>query len=268
MTKAFALNGAAKVYIIGRRKEKLDAAAALSPKNIIPLVGDVTSKPSLLDLAEKIRQDVGYINLLCCNSGSMPAPIPADATKVPVSEYAAAALSQNPEDWNAGFAVNTTSVAFTTFAFLTLLSAGNDANNCPGRKSQVLVTSSIAGFLRNPANFGVYPASKAATTHIVKHLAGTLVPYSIRVNGLAPGLFPSDLAEPLIKTGVVREGKDVTDYEAYETGFIPAQRLGRLEDVVGAVLYLASRAGGYVNGNIQVSFSTFPLVIWHGKQGT
>ena len=65
MTKAFANNGAAKVYIVGRRKEKLEEAAKVSPHgNIIPLVGDVTSKESLCEIAETIKQDIGYLNLL------------------------------------------------------------------------------------------------------------------------------------------------------------------------------------------------------------
>lgn len=93
-----------------------------------------------------------------------------------------------------------------------------------------------------PANFGAYPASKAATTHIVKHLAGTLAPYSIRVNAIAPGLFPSELAAGIIaRAGTT--GKEPTEEGAYDTSFIPAERLGRQEDITGAMLYMASNAG-------------------------
>lgn len=144
MTKAFAHNGAAKVYIIGRRKEKLDEAAKLSP-NIIPIVGDVTSKESLLQAADQIQKDAGFINLLCCNSGNMPPPVGLDPTKVSLQEYRKKALEQKTEDWVDGFAINSVSVPFTTFAFLELLDAGNKKGNAPGRMSQVVVTSSIAG---------------------------------------------------------------------------------------------------------------------------
>ena len=162
MTKAFADNGAAKIYIVGRRKEKLEEAAKLSP-NIIPLVGDVTSKESLCELAEKIKQDSGFVNLLCCNSGSMPPPLGVNPGDVPIQEFAKKALEQKTEDWNTTFSTNTVSVVFNTFAFLELLDAGNKKGNCAGRKSQVIVTSSIAGYLRNPATFSAYPASKAGT---------------------------------------------------------------------------------------------------------
>ena len=231
MTKAFARNGAAKVYIVGRRKEKLDEAAKLFP-NVVPVVGDVTSKESLCQVAEQIKQETGFINLLCCNSGTMPPPIGVKAGEVSVQEYAQKALEQKTEDWVTTFSTNSVSVVFSTFAFLELLDAGNKQGNCAGRKSQVLVTSSIAGYLRVPANFGAYPPSKAATTHIVKHLAGTLVPYSIRVNAIAPGLFPSELAEGLIAQGG-RSKEDPTEEGAYDKSFIPAERLGKTEDIVG-----------------------------------
>ena len=92
MTKAFALNGAAKVYIVGRRKEKLDEAAQLSPDNIIPIVGDVTSKQSLIDIAAQVKQDAGYVNLLICNSGTMPPGVGAKPSEASVQEYAQAAM--------------------------------------------------------------------------------------------------------------------------------------------------------------------------------
>jgi len=110
----------------------------------------------------------------------MPPPIGVKATEVSVQEFAKKALQQTTDDWNQTFSTNSVAIAFCAFAFLELLDAGNKQGNCAGRKSQVLVTSSIAGYLRAPATFSAYGASKAAATHLVKHLSGTLVPYSIR----------------------------------------------------------------------------------------
>lgn len=250
MTKAFALNGAKKVYIVGRRKEKLEEAAKLSPSNIAPIVGDVTSKDSLVGIAEQIKQEVGYVNLVCCNSGTMPKPVGIKPSETTLAEYAKAALQLDPKDWNNTFATNTTSIAFTTFAFLELLDAGNKRVNCPGRSSQVLVTSSIGGYLRAPGSNMAYCASKAAATHMVKHLAGTLAPFSIRVNGLAPGLFPTDLAGNVI-ANVGAQG-DPQEEGSISPHIIPATRVGREEDMVGTVMYLASAAGAYLNGNVTV----------------
>lgn len=71
------------------------------------------------------------------------------------------------------------------------------------------------------------------------------------MNGIAPGLFPSELAAGLIAQGG-DTGKDPTEDGAYDTSFIPGQRLGRTGDMAGALIYLASAAGAYINGNIQV----------------
>ncbi|KAK1066514.1 hypothetical protein LTR74_007063 [Friedmanniomyces endolithicus] len=251
MTQAFANAGAAKVYIIGRRKDKLDEAARLAPDRIIPLVGDVTSNDSLSNLTDEISHQTGYVNLLCCNSGTMEPRIGVSSADVPVAEFRKRCMALDPADWNTTFATNSTAVAFTTFAFLELLDAGNRKGNCPGRKSQVLVTTSIAGFLRVPAGLGAYPASKAAATHLIKGLAGTLVPYSIRVNGLAPGLFQSELAAGIIKA-LGAEGDDTTKEGSVPMSSIPAARTGKADEIVGTVLYMASAAAAFMNGNITV----------------
>ena len=253
MTKAFALNGAKKVYIVGRRKEKLEEAAKLSPSNIVPLVGDVTSKASLVSIADTIKNDAGHVNLVCCNSGTMPKPVGIKPTETTtLAEYAKAALNLEPSDWNNTFATNATSIAFTTFAFLELLDAGNKQtpSSAPGRSSQVLVTSSIGGYLLAPGSNMAYCASKAAATHLVKHLAGTLAPFNIRINGLAPGLFPTELAGNVI--AAVGAKGDPLEEGSISASIIPATRVGREEDMVGTVMYLASAAGAYLNGNVTV----------------
>ncbi|KAL9530272.1 Short-chain dehydrogenase/reductase [Sphaerulina musiva] len=264
MTKAFARNGASKVYIIGRRKEKLSAAVleAGSQGNVIPIIGDVTNPQNLQSISSQISSEAGFINLLICNSG-VYSPSIANPAQVPISEFVQKAFSQGPEVWNSSFATNSTSVAFTAFAFLPLLHAGNLRGNCAGRQSQILVTSSIAGYLRNPQAVGAYPVTKAATTHLVKGLAGALVPYSIRVNALAPGLFPSDLAAELIAKGGTPLKEDPCVEGAFAKSFIPAQRVGSPADMAGTVLYLASAAGAYVNGNIQV-IDGGRIAIMHG----
>ena len=74
------------------------------------------------------------------------------------------------------------------------------------------------------------------------------------MNGIAPGLFPTVLAEGLIAAGHSSSGQsqDPTQEGAFAKNFIPAERLGKTEDIVGTMLYMASAAGAYLNGNIQV----------------
>lgn len=246
--RGLAANGARKVYIVGRRKEVLESAAqsVSVDGNVVPIVGDVTSKTSLLAIAEQIRQEIGYVHFLVCNSGYNPPRI--DARKLDtIADIAHKALQQDPEEWNRGFATNATAVAFTSFAFLTLLDAGNNTSSfCPGVKSQIIVTTSIGAF--NRSNGEAYHLSKAAATHLVKAFASQFSPFHIGVNGVAPGLFPTDLAAGLFDPNITHpsaEGSLARD-------FVPAERMGATSDMAGFVLYAASQAGAYMNGNLMV----------------
>lgn len=190
MTKALSLNGASKVYIIGRRLEKLEAAAKESPhNNIIPIQGDVTDKDSLQSIAERIQKETGYINLLVCNSGLSGPQAGVNMPKgTSAKELAKMVLDTPMADFNNVFAVNVTGVLYNAMAFLELLEEGNKPDRyLAGVKSQVLVTGSIAAYNRSVGAGLAYNASKAAVTHLVKILAGLLVGYGVRVNAIAPG---------------------------------------------------------------------------------
>lgn len=176
--------------------------------------------------------------------------IPSLTSTASVAEFSLAALSQSPEDWNSTFAVNLTGVAFTTFAFLPLLAAGNAHRSASGSRSQVLVTGSVAGHLRGQISNVPYYTSKSAVHHLVKLLADAFVPYDVRVNAFAPGLFPSDVAEELIGMLGEPEGGNGAVEGAYPRHLIPAQRYGRVEDIAGLVIFMASRAGQYLNGSV------------------
>lgn len=199
MTKALALNGAEKVYIIGRRKEKLDEAAKISP-NIVGIVGDVTSKESLKAIVEQIKRESGFVNLLIANSGVM---VPGNPVKsgsgATLAEYAKGGFESSEEDFNNTFNVNVTAVLFTAYAFMELLDEGNRKNVIPDTKSQILITGSIAAY-NKAANLSMsYRASKAAVTLVAKSLSVELIPYNIRVNSLAPGRESSTLSVVLLR---------------------------------------------------------------------
>lgn len=186
MAKALALNGAKKVYIIGRRKEVLEKAALESPHgNIIPMTGDVTSKDSLQSIVDVINKEEGFINLLVANSG-VAGPQAKITPQTTVEEFQKAFWDVPFEEYANTFAVNTTAVWFTTMAFLGLLDKGNKKGNVE-MKSQVVATSSINSFNRNVPGGFAYGQSKAAVTHMMKQLATGLVPFDIRANVLAPG---------------------------------------------------------------------------------
>lgn len=102
----------------------------------------------------------------------------------------------------------------------------------------VIVVSSIAG-LKGTRNLGAYAISKAALMQLVRNLALEWGSANVRVNGIAPGLVRTDFARALW------ENPDT--YAEAVKGY-PLGRIGEPEDVAGAAVFLASRAGAFVTG--------------------
>ncbi|KAI2468668.1 NAD(P)-binding protein [Annulohypoxylon bovei var. microspora] len=249
IAKALAANGASKVYILGRRLEVLQKAAAEAGPNVIPITADVTSKESLQSAVDQVKQEAGFVNLLVCNSG-IGGPYGIRPKKeTTLDEFVEANLSVPIEDYTSTFNVNTSAVWYTTMSFLKLLDAGNKQGNVE-QTSHVIATSSIGGL--NKINTGgfAYGQSKAACIHLIKHLSVVLPQWDIRANVICPGLYPSEMSAPIISRGGI--GKDM----------IPLGRAGDEKDLGGTILYLASRAGAYCNGTVIVTdggrLTTFP----------
>jgi len=243
MTKALSLNGASKIYILGRRSSVLQSATLQSPhNNIIPVVCDITSKESLQAAVDKIRAETGYINVLIANSG-ISGPQIAVSPGSGIEEFQRQCWESGVEEFTETFGTNVAGAWYSVIAFLGLLDEGNkrgDREGGLGVKSQVVLTSSIGGFNRLVPGGYAYGQSKAALTLMMKQLSTGLVPYGIRCNALAPGLFPSDLAAGLIGPGIFPKEK------------LPAERIGTEEEMAGCILFLTSRAGGYCNGLVLV----------------
>ena len=202
MAKALALNGAKKVYIIGRRKEKLEEACKQSPHgNIFSIVGDVTSKDSLAAAASRIEAETGYINLLIANSGIAGPTVAGLPPGASLKQFKDFAWNYSSEDFTQTYNVNNTAVFFTVIAFLELLDAGNSKGNMSGGvSSQVVITASIASFVRVVVSGWAYVTSKAAAVSMTKAFASSMVPYGIRCNAIAPGRkrCPVSLYPPLL----------------------------------------------------------------------
>ncbi|KAI2094528.1 hypothetical protein LOZ35_003717 [Ophidiomyces ophidiicola] len=240
ITRTLAVNGAEKVYILGRRGAVLEETAKPFPNVVMPVECDVTSKESLQKAVEKITQDAGYINLLWCNSGTSGPESPELNSSSSLDEFIEANWKHSVEEYAETFKVNTAGFWYTAIAFLKLLHLGNERSN-GGCRSQIIGTCSTLGFGRFAATGRfAYGQSKASQTHMMKQLSTHLVPYKIRVNMVAPGLFPTDMTSSMTSTG----------YDPSK--LIPEGRAGMDADMAGVVLFLTSKAGSYLNGNVLV----------------
>jgi NAD(P)-dependent dehydrogenase (short-subunit alcohol dehydrogenase family) len=105
--------------------------------------------------------------------------------------------------------------------------------------ARVINIGSLAGLRAEPLSAYSYAASKAAIHQLSRVLAKDLAARHITVNSVIPGYFPTQM------TAHIR-GQDVELEKLLKR--VPLARLGEPDDIVGACIYLASRAGRYVTG--------------------
>ncbi|KAI9668848.1 MAG: hypothetical protein M1831_000918 [Alyxoria varia] len=250
IARALDANGAEAVYIVGRREGVLqDAAKQGTNGRIIPLVGDVTSVESLKSLVAHVQSKHGYLDILFANSGvpGTPAPVPKDHSPS-AKEFGEARLEIGMDKFSNVMHVNVSGSYYTAMAFLDLLDQGNKRSGRP-QKSSVVITTSLAGFMRESIAGVEYNVSKSAANHLVKILSKQLLDFDVRVNAIAPGLFPSELTDQI----PVMQGADVTQDGGLSKDVVPMGRSGRDTDMAGAALFLASPAGAYLTGHILVN---------------
>ena len=106
------------------------------------------------------------------------------------------------------------------------------------RDGAIIIVSSIGGY-RGSGVLGAYNISKAADFQLARNLAVEFGRDNVRVNCIAPGLIRTDFAKAL--------WEDEANAKRARSG-IPLDRLGDPEDVAGAAVFLASKAGQFVTG--------------------
>ncbi|KAF4338048.1 NAD(P)H-dependent oxidoreductase [Fusarium beomiforme] len=246
ITQALQSNGA-KVYITGRRKEVLEQTQktyGTGPGSIHVLPGDVSQKDEAIRLAKELSEkEPNGIHLLVNNAGIAEddntkfwEPDMSDAKAI--SEHF---LKTEPEHWADTLRTNVTGPYYMSMAFLPLLAKGRDAT--PGYSSQIVNVSSISGVMKGSSTGQpAYATSKAAVTHLSRMIATLSKDVKVRVNVIAPGLFPSEMT-----TGESNEGnKSNIDKKMAN----PAGRPGHDTDMAATILFLAGKGGLFYNGQI------------------
>ena len=217
IAEGFVAQGA-RVYICARKTEQAEAAAAEMGPNCFVLPADLSSVEGARSLAGRVQAMEPALDILVNNAGAAWG----------------AGFEGFPESgWDKVFDLNVKAPFFLTQALLPALKAA--AGNRPAK---VINIGSIDGLRISPWETYSYQASKAALHHLTRRMAARLVKDGILVNAIAPGAFPSEMN---------RAARDrPSDYIAA----IPAGRIGRPEDIAAAAIYLASRAGDYVVGEV------------------
>ncbi|RDB19761.1 Gluconate 5-dehydrogenase [Hypsizygus marmoreus] len=247
MARGLAANGA-KVYITGRRREKLDEAIAAPIQgngHLVALTMDVLSKDSINDAVQVVEQADGKLDILINNAGVVgpysPSLIDRSAPTLGTSLF----TDHTFAEWDAAFASNTISPFFVTTAFLNLLQNGASAR--PGETSSVINITSCLAHTQLSEGYLAYCATKVALEHITKSLATEFALHHIpvRVNAIAPGTFPSAMTA---SRDVLAETMKLPTPGAFLP--TPVLRPGREEELAMTAVYLASSAGGYTNGSV------------------
>ncbi|HMG36967.1 MAG TPA: SDR family oxidoreductase [Blastocatellia bacterium] len=216
------LQAGARCYISSRKKAACDQAAAKLSEvgECISIPADVSTADGIQHLVSEIATLEPSLNILVNNAGA--------AWGAPLEEY--------PESgYDKVMDTNVKSIFFLTRDLVSLLEKGAS----PGDPARIINIGSIDG-LRVPSieNYA-YGPSKAAVHHLTKVLAAKLGERNITVNAIAPGPFESHMTEWML-----------ANYQAMIEQSCPLKRIGSPEDMAGTAIFLASRAGAYVNGAV------------------
>lgn len=212
----------ATVYISARKAAACDQTAAelskLGPCFSLPADVSTVEGARALVAAYSVRE--AQLDILVNNAGA--------AWAAPFDEF--------PESgWDKVVDLN-----LKTPFFLTQALHGHLRKAGQGRVAKVINIASIDGVSVNPMETYSYAASKSGLIHLTRRMALHLIKDNIAVTAIAPGAFASDM------------NKDARDHEVEVATRIPSGRIGTVEDMAGAVIFLASRAGDYVVGSTLV----------------
>ena len=211
------------VYIIGRRKEKLEETAK-GYENIFSLASDLTDINSVENLRNEILKKHKSVDVLVNNAGGI----------YPISEEDD--LQTQAEGWHKIIATNLDSVFFMITAFSPHITKRS------GRIINISSTAALAGSTSGNLSGQAYSAAKAGIHGLSMTLVHSLSPEGITVNTIAPGVV--DVTEFFGGNGVPDSRK-----QTY-LDRIPLKRLGKPEEIASAIFYLASADAAFINGEI------------------
>jgi NAD(P)-dependent dehydrogenase (short-subunit alcohol dehydrogenase family) len=204
---------------------KIERCAATAEKlrhscgvKTLALQCNVAEEIEVKAMVKAVLHEFGRIDILVNNAGT---------------NWGATAVDYPLKGWNKVMGVNVTGTFFCCQqAGRAMIAQGG------GKIINIASVAGMMGFEPEKMDAVAYPASKAAVISLTKDLAAKWARHNINVNAIAPGWFPTDMTDWVMKDhgNLILQG-------------IPMKRFGRDYELKGAVLFLASEASSYVTGH-------------------
>ncbi len=210
----------AGIVLNGRDAGKLDGAVAELRKEGIAAEAaafDVSDAAAVKAGVDRIEAEIGPLDILVNNAGIQ--------RRGPLEDYSV-------ETWHELMRINLDSVFYVGQAV---------ARHMIGRKRGKIIN--IASLQSEAARYSIapYTASKGAVKNLTKGMCTDWARHGLQVNGIGPGYFATPLNQALIEN---------PEFDAWLKNRTPAGRWGRVEELQGAAIFLASAASDFVNGQI------------------
>lgn len=184
-------------------------------RRVLPLELDVRDESSIRRMADAAQEAFGHLDILVNNAGC---------------NVRKRALDVTWDDWNLVLDTNLRGAFFTAQAV-----ARHMLPRRSGRIINIGSVTSVFGY----AGLGPYGASRGGIRQLTMSLADDWGPHGITVNCLAPGWFKTDQNQVMYEDA---------EWVSYLLDRIPLKRPGALQDLEGAVVFLASEASAYITG--------------------
>jgi len=219
MALALADGGAHVIIIDILISQAIEVAKEILRKGVesLAIKADVTKPKEVQKMVSQIMKHFGRIDILVNNAGI---------------NIIASAESFRPKDWDKVLSINLKGV------FLCGQAVGKVM--IKQRKGKMINIASIAGMVGTPHHAVAYNSSKAGVINLTRALAIEWGKYNINVNAIAPGIIETDLT---------RKRLENKKYYKYWIDRTPLGRIGKPEDLIGALIYLSSETSNWLTGH-------------------